>query len=76
MYVKVKFERVGELIKISEFSGMAPCQILRLNKATKEDELIGKEILVNVNIVALQREVGWYWKLDNGKILKQVAQTH
>jgi len=70
MYLKVKFEEIGQLIKISAFCGMAPCQILRLNKATKEEELINREILVKINTVVLQREIIWYWHQKDGKIEK------
>ncbi|MCL2756212.1 MAG: hypothetical protein FWE45_04155 [Firmicutes bacterium] len=68
MYVKIKFQKTGELVNIAKFSGMAPCQILNLNKATIEEDLVGQEILVKMNSIALRREVGWYWQLKDGKI--------
>jgi len=72
MYLKVKFAQFGDLLQLSKFCGMAPCQILRLNKATREHELEGREILIKVDTASLVRDVGWYWELKDGSISKRL----
>jgi len=61
MYAKIKFD--GNLVGIAKRFGMAPCQILVLNKATREDELFGREILIKPELAMLEREVGGHFVL-------------
>lgn len=58
MYIKIKFEKVGDLVLLSQFTGMAPCGILALNNVKSEHELVGREILIKPSIVKLIRNPG------------------
>ena len=69
MYAKVLFEEIGDLVRLSRLTGCAPCQILALNNATRESDLVGREVLVDVDVGALRREVGPYYIEDgDGKV--------
>ncbi|MCL2569690.1 MAG: hypothetical protein FWE16_00610 [Firmicutes bacterium] len=66
MYAKIKFNQIGDLVQISQFSGSAPCQILSLNSAKCEEDLVGREIQVRIVTAKLVREVGSYYVVENG----------
>jgi hypothetical protein len=68
MYAKIRFGGVGDLVQIAKFCGMAPCQILTMNKAANESDLVGKEITIKVELAALVREVGDYYVEKDGNI--------
>lgn len=75
MHIKVKFEGVGDLVVLSQFFGAAPCQVLALNQAKNEHELVGREILVPVSTPAMIRTIDWYYVTDQSKILVRRTRT-
>jgi len=69
MYVKVFFAEIGDLVKLSRLVGQAPCQILGLNNARCESDLVGREVLVEVCVGALRRDIGQYYKEEEGCVM-------
>ena len=69
MYVKVRVKDSEDIIMLSKFAGVAPCQILTSNGIGNIDEIKNKEIAVKVSLPKLVREVGVYYVVDkSGKI--------
>ena len=69
MTIKIAFKEVGDLVEICKFAGVAPCQVLCLNKARSEEELVGREIFVNMSVASLARDVGRVFTIQNGEVL-------
>ena len=56
MIVKIVYDGTKSLLEIAKFCGVAPCQILIVNKLKNERELqVGSEILVPVVLNVLVR---------------------
>ena len=68
MYAKVFFSEIGDLVRLSRLVGCAPCQVLGLNNVTRESDLVGRDILIAVNIGALGRSVGQYYVEEEGQV--------
>jgi len=68
MTVCVKLSKLGDLIELCRLSGSAPCQILATNKARTEEELVGRDVYVDLRVPALLRPIGAYYTNNGGKI--------
>jgi len=58
MTIKILFKPEYSLIQLCKTCGVAPCQILALNKVTRETELHNKEILVPIQTASFIRSCG------------------
>jgi len=52
MTVRIFFKPEYTLVNLCKTCGCAPCQVLALNKVTKEEDLHNKEIIVPISTAA------------------------
>jgi len=62
------FSSVGDLVNLSQFCGAAPCQILAMNRARSEKELIGRMIKIPLNTSVLVTPANRSYVEENGGV--------
>jgi len=74
MYIKVKVNNEEDILVLAEFTGMAPCQILTMNKITSLDKIenyaLGSDVTVKISLPSLVRNIGMRWIVRAGRIVK------
>jgi len=69
MYIRVKVKDGEDIVVLSKFAGVAPCQILTMNGIMYMDEIVDREVVVKVSLPSLVREVGGYYVVKGDKIV-------
>ena len=68
MFVKVEYTGTMSVIDLAKLCGVAPCQILSVNKCT-EQELVGRVINLPVSTPAMVRKLPWFYKVgEEGRL--------
>ena len=70
MYIKIRVKDENDIVVIAKFCGMSPCQVFALNRIEYLEDIAGREFFVKIELPVLVRDVGKYYVIENGRILK------